>query len=75
VIQTRDKRDKDLHEGGQNVAVEIKGPRGVVQNKLTDNKDGTYTCVYTIKDKGEYKLNVTVDGTSVKGSPFVQTVG
>jgi filamin len=75
VIQTRDKRDKDLHEGGQNVAVEIKGPRGVVQSKLTDNKDGTYTCVYSIKDKGEYKINVTVDGTSVKGSPFVQTVG
>jgi len=75
VVQTRDKRDKDLTEGGQNVAVEIKGPRGPVQVDLKDIRDGTYKAVYVIRDKGEYKLNVTVDGTSVKGSPFVQTVG
>jgi len=75
VVQTRDKRDADLKEGGQPVAVDIKGPRGQVNAKLNDNRDGTYTCVYSIKDKGEYKINVTVDGTSVKGSPFVQTVG
>jgi len=75
MIQTRDLRDKNLREGGQPVAVAITGPRGPVNVNLTDNRDGTYTAVYTIKDKGEYKINVTVDGTSVKGSPFIQTVG
>jgi len=75
VVQCRDIRDHDLHEGGQPVGVEIKGPKGVVNAKLSDNHDGTYSVVYSIKDKGEYKINVTVDGTSVKGSPFIQTVG
>jgi len=75
VVQTRDKNDKDLHEGGQEVAVEIKGPKGVVKADLKDNGDGTYVVHYNIRDKGEYKINVTVDGTSVKGSPFIQTVG
>jgi len=75
VVQTRDKRDKDLHEGGQGVSVEIKGPKGAVKTDLRDNRDGTYTVTYAIRDKGEYKINVTVEGTSVQGSPFVQTVG
>jgi filamin len=75
VIQTRDKRDVDLKEGGQPVGVEMKGPKGPVNVNLKDNRDGTYTAVYSIKEKGEYKVNVHVDGTSVKGSPFVQTVG
>lgn len=75
IIQTRDKRDHDMREGGQNVAVEITGPKGPVTATLNDNKDGTYTCQYTIRDKGEYKINVTVDGTSIKGAPFTQTVG
>jgi len=75
VVQTRDKKDKDLREGGQDVAVSIKGPKGNVNADLRDNNDGTYTVNYKINDKGEYKINVTVDGTSVRGSPFVQTVG
>jgi len=75
VVQTRDKHDKDLHEGEQGVSVEIKGPKGAVKTDLRDNRDGTYTVTYAIRDKGEYKINVTVDGTSVQGSPFVQTVG
>jgi filamin len=75
VIQSRDKKDANLREGGQPVGVDMKGPRGPVNVNLHDNRDGTYTATYSIKDKGEYKINVTVDGTSVKGSPFIQTVG
>jgi len=75
VVQTRDKRDKDLKVGGQEVRVEIKGPKGPVAANLQDKNDGTYTVLYDIRDKGEYKIHVTVDGDHVKGSPFVQTVG
>jgi len=75
IVQTRDKRDVNLKEGGFPVAVVIKGPKGPVKVHLTDNRDGTYGVVYSIRDKGEYVLDVTVDGTSVKGSPFIQTVG
>jgi len=75
IIQTRDKRDANLREGGQPVEVDIKGPKGPVKVQLIDNRDGTYTVVYSIRDRGEYKLDVTVDGISVKGSPFIQTVG
>jgi filamin len=74
LIQTRDKRDVNLKEGGQKVAVDIKGPKGAVKCDLKDNNDGTYTATYSTKDKGEYKINVTVDGTSIKGSPFNQVV-
>uniref|UniRef100_A0A6B2L541 Calponin-homology (CH) domain-containing protein n=1 Tax=Arcella intermedia TaxID=1963864 RepID=A0A6B2L541_9EUKA len=73
VVQTRDKRNVDLKTGGQQVGVEIKGPKGPVNAKLHDNKDGTYTVVYDIKDKGDYNIHVTVDGDHVKGSPFKQT--
>jgi filamin len=75
IVQTRDKRDVNLREGGWAVAVDIKGPKGPVKVHLTDNRDGTFMVVYSIRDKGEHKIDVTVDGTSVKGSPFIQTVG
>jgi len=75
VVQTRDKRDHDIKEGGSEVAVEIKRGNAVVPADLRDNRDGTYTVHYVLKEKGDYKINVTVEGTSVKGSPFTQTVG
>jgi len=62
-----------ISQGGQDEAVVIKGPKGAVTADLRDNNDGTYTVGYTISDKGEY-INVTVNGTSVCGSPFSQTV-
>jgi filamin len=74
LVQTRDKRDVNLKEGGSNVAVDIKGPKGPVHSTLKDNKDGTYTTTYSIKEKGNYTVAVTVDGTNIKGSPFNQNV-
>ncbi|KAJ3027305.1 hypothetical protein HDV00_011272, partial [Rhizophlyctis rosea] len=37
---------------------------------VTDNTDGTYTGTYSTPLSGTYKLDVTLDGRSVCGSPF-----
>ncbi|KAJ3051770.1 hypothetical protein HK097_007233 [Rhizophlyctis rosea] len=37
---------------------------------VTDNGDGTYTGSYSTPISGTYKLDVTLDGRSVCGSPF-----
>jgi len=74
LVQTRDKRDVNLKEGGSNVAVDIKGPKGPAAANLRDNKDGTYTNTYSAKEKGNYNVSVTVDGTNIKGSPFTHNV-
>jgi len=74
VVQSVDKRGDSLVEGGQNVEVKIEGPAGKIPVKLTDNNDGTYTAHYELTKKGQYTIDVTVDGQSSRGSPFVQTV-
>jgi len=76
VVRSRDKRDDDIPEGGQDIRVKIVDPKEKpVSVKLTDRKDGSYLVNYDLPQvEGKYRVHVTVVEEDIKGSPFVQTV-
>lgn len=53
-------------------------PRNVIENpsadsedvNIIDNNDGTYTLEIVTKQQGLYRLNITLSGDHVKGSPY-----
>ena len=49
------------------VQLEFEGPGS---SSTVDNKDGTYTCKYTLVHGGEYSLRVSVNKEEVPNSPF-----
>lgn len=77
LVQSRDKRDEDIKEGGQDIRANILDPsrKNPVPITLTDKKDGTYLVAYTLpKVEGRYFVSVTVGEENIKGSPFEQSV-
>jgi len=77
IIRTRDKRDKNIPEGGQDIKCIITDPHGnhVETLKLTDRGDGTYLIEYSLPPvEGKYLISCTVDNKEIRGSPFEQTV-
>jgi len=76
-IRTRDKRGKNMREGGENVQVKITGPGGTeVPVDIKDLKNGAYLVSYQLGPKsGEYTVAVTINGEYILGSPFIQTIG
>jgi len=71
-VRAFDKRGQPVPTGGDDIKVNVKGPRGVVESKLDDKNDGTYFCTYKCPDRGDYSVDVLVDGQHLKGSPFTQ---
>jgi len=78
VVRTKDKRNNNKTFGGENVQVTIKTPNGkFVENvKVHDNNNGTYLVTYKLNgvELGEYEIGVTIKGTHISGSPFLQSV-
>jgi filamin len=75
MLQTRDKKNKNMTVGGAPVKVDIQAPnKQKVNVDLKDNNDGTYIAKYSIKGKGAHTVNVTIDGHHVQGSPFTQNM-
>jgi hypothetical protein len=71
-IRAMDKRGKPVPNGGEDVKVNIKGPSGPVQCQFQDRGDGTYFVTYKTADKGEFTIDVLVNGQHIRGSPFTQ---
>jgi len=42
----------------------------IVDIKVTDNKDGTYTCKYTPSEPIKHTIIITFGGVNVPKSPF-----
>jgi hypothetical protein len=76
VVQTRDKRNHNMTVGGAPLKVECTGPKKEkITVDLKDHNDGLYTAKYSVKaGKGQYTVNVTIDGNHVQGSPFTQNI-
>lgn len=69
---------KHLKHGGHAVECFLTEPRKtdrVVAAEVTDNNDGTYTCVYQGPTKGSYLLHVEIDGVPAAGAPIPLFVG
>jgi len=72
-VESRDRFDNPLTEGGANVEGILVGVNDLqVPIEINDNGDGTYTCSYPgVKVSGDYKIIPTLDDTPVKGAPFL----
>mmetsp|Transcript_11952 Transcript_11952/g.33648 ORF Transcript_11952/g.33648 Transcript_11952/m.33648 type:complete len:637 (+) Transcript_11952:104-2014(+) len=61
-------------EGGEPYEVNISGPDGNVEPKVTDNGDGTVGVVYNVSAPGDYKIDVGLHGQPIKDSPWNASV-
>jgi len=58
-----------LPTGGDQFVIELGGPQ-TVQVSSQDHNNGTYTCGYVPTVVGNYKLNISLRGDKIKGSPY-----
>lgn len=71
-IQAKDKKGRDIKNGGDPFAVKLKDPKGNdVPVKLVDNGDGTYTGSYAPQVAGPHEINATLAGKPIKDMPKV----
>jgi len=69
-IESRDRDGNKVPRGGDPYEVNIQGPNGPVESKITDNNDGTYTVEYAPSDAGKHKIDVTLKEKAVAKSPY-----
>jgi len=77
LVETRDGHGNLLMKGGSNVEVLVSSYQnegGGFTISITDNNNGTYSVKYTPQVSGAYFLDITIDGSSIRGSPLVLTV-
>jgi len=76
LVESRDGYGNLLLTGGSNVEVLVSRYQneGGISTSITDNNNGTYSVLYTPLVTGAYFLDVTIEGSSIKGSPLVLTV-
>jgi len=55
--------------GGDPFQVKITGPEQV-SPKVTDNRNGTYSVVYSVLTPGTYNVDVSLHESPIKGSPW-----
>jgi filamin len=69
-LKSADNTGKPLDHGDEPFEVKITDPDGeLLPADLVDNKDGTYKCDYVPKKAGPHKVEVTLAGEPIKGSP------
>jgi len=86
-IQVIDEYNNNIQIGGHNVkgvlefdestnAKATKEPIYPPTVNVTDNQNGTYTLAFvaTEKQKGDYKLSITLEGDHIKDSPFTVVI-
>jgi len=69
-IEARNGDGKRVPQGGAVFGVKITGPNADVVPKITDGGDGSYIVEYTATEGGNHFIQVTHNGTQIKGSPF-----
>ena len=74
VVQARDGSGYALSSGGATVTVTVSGANAAGPVTATDVGDGTYTASYLPTAAGIDQVAITMDGTSIGGSPFTRTV-
>ena len=66
--QACDEHGNSATKGGSRFLVDIAGmPAHAIA--VTDRGDGSYAVQYTVPSEGNYRVNVTLDGSHVQGSP------
>ena len=75
VVTARDQWGNQLVSGGSVVVMTVSGanPRNPIT--AADNGNGTYTLSYTPFGIGTDTITITLNGTSIGGSPYTSSVG
>lgn len=73
-IQARDQSGNPVTTGGSAVVVTVSGSNHAGPFTATDNGDGSYTATYTPTKKGKDTIVITLNGSSIAGSPFTSDV-
>uniref|UniRef100_A0A673YIB8 RING-type E3 ubiquitin transferase n=1 Tax=Salmo trutta TaxID=8032 RepID=A0A673YIB8_SALTR len=73
-VTTKDKDGELVRTGNAvlraNITPVADGSRCVTEPEVTDNKNGTYEVVYTLRSEGEFSFALSLYGQPVRGSPF-----
>lgn len=72
-IQAIDATGQRRESGGDLFSVTCRGPARA-HAKVTDNRDGTYTCSWRSSTSGAYYLTISLSGIQIHGSPFTPYV-
>jgi hypothetical protein len=71
IVSVFDKQGNPLGRGGDQVTVVLQnGPALAVE----DRGDGTYRAVWTPFAVGKFKIEISLNGKAIKGSPFPTTI-
>ena len=74
LVQARDAYGNPLSTGGETVGVIVSGANNPGALTVADRGDGTYAATYTPTAPGTDQVTITLDGSSIGGSPFTSTV-
>jgi hypothetical protein len=74
LVQARDGSGNPMSSGGAKVAVDVSGANNPGSLRVFDQGDGTYTAEYTPTAIGTDDVAITIDGTSISGSPYASVV-
>ena len=70
-IITKTYNNTHCSKGGSHTIAQIQPTKGdVIPAEVKDNKDGSYSASFTIKQVGKMKLSVTIEEQYVKDSPY-----
>lgn len=74
-IVLKDHDGRNCPIGGCEVSVQLESDNGeVTVARIRDNNDGSYVASFTVRQVGETKLTVSINGQQIKGSPHHFTV-
>eukprot|EP01116_Phalansterium_solitarium_P017453 TRINITY_DN4304_c0_g2_i1.p1 TRINITY_DN4304_c0_g2~~TRINITY_DN4304_c0_g2_i1.p1 ORF type:complete len:752 (+),score=320.34 TRINITY_DN4304_c0_g2_i1:113-2368(+) len=72
-LRAKTKKGEPKTTGGDKFVVDVTAPdNSVTDAQVQDVGDGSYVVTYALKQKGENKVNVRLNGKHIAGSPFVQ---
>ena len=74
-VRTRDRFGNPLTEGGEQVQITVIGGGQRTPLTVTDQQDGTYTGSFAPLLPGTYDIEITLNGTPIRGSPYQALVG
>ena len=71
-VSVRDGEGERTNDGAHRVTFEVVGRGGevVAAGEGRDEGDGEHACAYAVRERGEYRVTVRMDGVEIEGSPF-----
>lgn len=74
-VHTKDEADEDVTVGGASIDFTVRRGSGskavvVASGEGSEQGDGTYACSYLVDSRGDYFVEVRMNGIEIRGSPY-----